>query len=210
MSTENFQEINEGPNNPLQPTRDTLTDIGVELGLIGVGVLAILTRRQLQLLKQYIFSYLKKPQFSLDPTTHWKSQIYYLLNKSVIQEIADWGAICVFSNGEVSEYGYHFTKTHLEFIVETPYNNIPKAFFNDLDATQLTIDLYAHLCDSEAPGVVRKYDGYSIYIFPIFLKNIMVGCLALGYDNPRNYHACPSCTPEISKLFKEQLRANFK
>jgi hypothetical protein len=191
---------------PLITVKDILVDIGVELGLLGVGVLAVLTRRQLYGLKKFIFNHLKKPKFSLDPTTHWKAQVYYWLNKLVIQEIADWGAICIFSNGEVSEYGYHFTKLRLEFTVETPYNNIPRAFFETLDATQLSIDLYGHLCDSKAPGVTRKYDAYSIYIFPIFLKNIMVACLVLGYDNPRNHHACPMCTSEIAKLFEEQIK----
>lgn len=202
MTTEEIKEIQ---NSPIEYTREVLVNIGVELGLIAIGVLVILTRRQLSQLKEFIFDHIKKPKFSLDPTTQWKQKVYYYLNSIVINEIADWGGICIFSNGEVSEFGYHFTKLRLEFKVETPYNDLPIAFVDTLNATQLSISLYGHLCSSDSPGVTYRYNGYCIHIFPVYLKNIMVACLLLGYDQPRDAHSCPNQLQDIAKLFEDQV-----
>lgn len=211
-----FHTSEETVNTPI-PTLEELgsavTDYGVQIGALTLiffmgKALLHLQRSVAKLWDGYnSLPTVRKSTYTLDTSTDAKKDIYYSLGKIK----SDWAALGILSNGEVSEYGYHFSKVSWEFKNESSNHTIPKAVL-ELPPVETSIKLFDSYCDRENIGIISKGSGYYWIVSPIFVHNIIIAILVTGYaDDPGLAQLAPLPErEEISKILKKMIKPTVK
>jgi len=170
----------------------------VDVAILLASASFVITRVSLGKLKTSLentVASLKNPghdKYTLDPNTKLKQSIYFHINKLLNSTNAQWVSLGILSNGEVSEFGYHFCNLNWDFLTHEPNAEVPLESLKELNATEVSVKLFNQplirwIEDSpEKPskdslGLSMHFSGYQTMLYGLHLNNILIGVIAMGY-----------------------------
>lgn len=201
------------PPRPLDIILDNpkLTESAADALQLLLLVSLIFTRRSLAKIKDRLVEALdtvghpSKARTYLDPDQLFKSEIYQLAHRTLYETQSSWVALGIFSNGRMSEFGYHFSKLTYEYWVG---HDVPAEQLRKLPATSLSSPFVVSVMDGHPEPVVEPISGYCVYFYPVTLGNIIVATVAVGYtDKPTTTPVWPPTLGLLSNVFKKHLKA---
>ena len=163
-----------------------------DIMLLLTTISLIVTRNSLGRVKEHLkslVSQLKSPNksadYTLDSTIELKQSVYFWLNKLLNETTASWVTLGILSNGEVSQWGYHYSRLSWDFKVHSPEHEIPIGPLDNINATQLSVDLFNLYCDTDSPRLIKQLHGYHTEFYAVKYGNLLVAAVAVGYLDSR-------------------------
>jgi len=164
----------------------------LDIALLVASMSLIITRISLGKLKESLQTTIKflkvQPKdaykYTLDPTSELKKEVLYHVNKILNSTTAKWCALGVLSNGEVSEFGYHFCNLNWDYTVNEPNTLLPLKHLQNLNPTEVSVKLYNNKvsgCFADTKQITKQIQGYHTVLYGLHLGNILMGVVSLGY-----------------------------
>lgn len=144
----------------------------VDLLVIGIGVYAVL---QVKLRKlREVLTQMRRPH-AIDFDHAYKARLFNICDRLKYHYGFDWVGLGIFSNGKVTDWGYHFSEIRWDVMI----GDAPKFILERHPASSLSVSIIDRSKNDAQKSVCLLVGDTEITFYPIWLSNILIAAVAV-------------------------------